>query len=171
MRSKQTLALAASSLALMIVLAGCSGDDEPGADPSVAPSATADEGDAPGADGGVVSEDGDSVVTTYQTVPPGFPAQVPLLNEDDAYGSVTEYDGVTAYSVIMPAEGELVPAMEEAVALLTDAGFAGDPAVSTGENGPLPVVLSLDDADIVAIVLGSTLDDGSAQVSYTVEVG
>ncbi|GAA1916156.1 hypothetical protein GCM10009737_16990 [Nocardioides lentus] len=169
MRSKQTLALAASSLALTAVLAGCSGDDEPESSPSPSgSSADAPSSDDASADGGVVSEDGQSRV--YQSVPPGFPDDVPILDDSEATGSVSEYDGLTAFSVVMPSDGETVPTLQEAAELVAAEGFEGSTEVSAEGNQPQPVVLRSDDPATTVIISGTDLEGGGTLLTYTVEV-
>ncbi len=95
---------------------------------------------------------------------------MPILDDADATGSVTEFDGLTSYSVVMPVDGEVVSTLQEAVDLVAAEGFTGETAVTTEGDRPLPVVLNLEDPEMVAILTAAAVDGGGTLVTYTVEV-
>lgn len=163
-RRPWAVARVAAPIIFALALAGCSSDEEDGPAPEAEQSSsTASENTDPG----IVTEDDGQSVTTYQGVPPDYPAdEVPLLDEENIVsGSVSEEKGRTSYSVIVASDQPALDAQAEAVEQLDGAGLQIVGEVPTTENEP--VVYTGDDGLFVVLLAASV--EGGSELTYSVE--
>ena len=158
----------ASVAALALVLSGCGAAEDEIAEQlteeAVEGAAGGAEVDIEGEEMTVTDENGDSA-SIGTTLPEDFPSDdVPLL--DGTISSATATGG-TSYMVMMDVEGEPDAVHQEALGMLTDAGYAQDTDMSS--DGYHATTVTREGFSVgVTSVAGA---EGATQVQYVVTVG
>lgn len=166
--ARKTLVSGMSAVAFALVLSGCGAAEDELAEQlteeAVGAAGDGAEVDIEGEELTVTDENGDSA-SIGTSLPADFPSDdVPLL--DGTIGSATSTSG-TSYMVMMDVDGEPGAVHEEALGMLTDAGYSEDSDMSS--DGYYATTVSKEGFSVgVTSVAGA---EGATQVQYVVTVG
>lgn len=164
---RKALVVGASAFAFTIAASGCGAAED-----ELAEQLTEEAIEQAG-DGAEVDIDGDELTVTDENgdtasigtdLPDDFPVdEVPLL--DGTIVSATATDGAS-FMVMMDVEGDPEAVHEEALGMLTDAGYTSDTEMSS--DGYFATQLSKDGFDVGVT---SMAGESGASVQYVVQVG
>ncbi|CAB4689733.1 MAG: hypothetical protein F2667_01750 [Actinobacteria bacterium] len=160
---------AMSAAALLLApafLTACGGDDaaESAAEKAIENASGGDADVDIDDDGNVKIETSDGTFTSGQDLPEGFPTdEVPLIDGDIQMGmSGSDMGSDGGFAVVVTSDLDVDAATEEAISLLTDAGFETTEDANSGFGAGL---LSSPKWEVLLIATDS---GGSTQVQYVV---
>jgi hypothetical protein len=166
-KSRKALVAGASAIAFTLAVSGCGAAEDEVAEQlteeAIEQAGDGTEVDIEGEDVTLTDENGDTS-SIGTDLPDDFPVDdVPLLD-----GTIVSATGVAgeSYMVMMDVEGEPESVHDEALAMLTDAGYADDTEMSS--DGYYATTVTKEG---FSVGVTSMAGDGVASVQYLVQLG